>query len=503
MAICFKRRGVLAGLALLWALDPAAPLGANAVQASAAQTKPVQASAVPASLTAAINTKVSAARKVAPALGVHVVRVADGAHVYGFRADERRIAASNTKLFTSAAALDRLGPGYFFETEVLLRGRLSGVALEGDLAIVGGGDPNLSGRHYAGDSFGAFREWARALKDLGVQRITGDLYLIHGFFDRQYHHPDWKRSQHDRWYQAPVASLAFNDSCTLAKVHPGSHPGAKAQVELVPPLGLYPIDSTAVTSSSGRSVSVGRVAGQKRIAVAGRIGTGSLSYDEWVAVPDPLEYFGVALIHALSEEGIYLDGRLLLTPEVPADRWRRLLTHRTDLLTTLEIVNKRSQNFYAESVFKTLGKKTCDDGTWEGGQRAVEEFLTGVGLAPGSYQMADGSGMSRGNRFAPRQVTTLLRYMHNEHVWGQEYLRTLPYSGERGLRWARRLAKPPYRGNVFAKTGTLSGVSALSGFAKGRSGELYVFSILMNSSRSDWQARAAQDRIVEALIDGG
>jgi len=458
---------------------------------------------VPASLTAAVNLKVSAARKVAPALGVHVVRVADGAHVYGFRADQLRIAASNTKLFTSAAALDRLGPGYFFETQVLLRGELEAGALEGDLAIVGGGDPNISGRRYAGDSFGAFREWAQALDRLGISRIAGDLYLIHGFLDRQYHHPSWPREQQDRWYEAPVAALSFNDSCTLAKVHPGDRAGSRARIELLPALGLYPVDSTVLTSSKGRQVNVGRAAGQKRIVASGRIAKGRLPYDEWVAVPDPLEYFGVALIHALSEEGIRLDGRLLLTPEVPAGRWRRVLTHRSDLLSTLEIVNKRSQNFYAESVFKTLGQRACGDGSWAGGQRAVKEFLTEVGIKEGTYQLADGSGMSRGNRFAPSQVTTLLRHMYNQHRWGQEYLRTLPYSGEFGLGWAKRLAKPPYRGNVFAKTGTLSGVSALSGFAKGRSGELYAFSILMNSTRSAWQARNAQDRIVEALIDGG
>jgi D-alanyl-D-alanine carboxypeptidase/D-alanyl-D-alanine-endopeptidase (penicillin-binding protein 4) len=87
--------------------------------------------------------------------------------------------------------------------------------------------------------------------------------------------------------------------------------------------------------------------------------------------------------------------------------------------------------------------------------------------------------------------------------FGREYLRSLPHSGEDGLKWERRLARPPYRGNVFAKTGTINGVSTLSGYAKAASGRVYAFSILCNQVRSDSSAHAAQDRIVRALIDRG
>ncbi len=120
-----------------------------------------------------VNAQVAAARQVAPDLGVHVVELLSGKAVYSYNPETRRILASNTKLVTSAAALDRLGPGYFFETEVLVRGQVAGGVLAGDLAIVGGGDPNLSGRQYQGDSFGAFREWAAALQRIGVGRIEG------------------------------------------------------------------------------------------------------------------------------------------------------------------------------------------------------------------------------------------------------------------------------------------------------------------------------------------
>jgi D-alanyl-D-alanine carboxypeptidase/D-alanyl-D-alanine-endopeptidase (penicillin-binding protein 4) len=134
--------------------------------------------------------------------------------------------------------------------------------------------------------------------------------------------------------------------------------------------------------------------------------------------------------------------------------------------------------------------------------RAVEEFLSLAGLAPGSNRLADGSGKSRNNRLSARQLTRLLAFMFR-HRHGAEFVATLPFSGEEGLRWEDRLAQPPYRGNVFAKTGTLNGVSTLSGYAKAKSGKVYAFSILCNRIRSSWEARTSQDKIVRAIIDHG
>jgi D-alanyl-D-alanine carboxypeptidase/D-alanyl-D-alanine-endopeptidase (penicillin-binding protein 4) len=220
-----------------------------------------------------------------------------------------------------------------------------------------------------------------------------------------------------------------------------------------------------------------------------------------------VEYFGAALRAALAEEGIALAGAVQPSPALAGEGWRRLATHRSSLLTTLEVINKRSQNFYAESLLKLLGARLCGGGrprpgSWPAGVRAAQEFLAEAGLEPGSYRLADGSGMSRNNLFTPEQLTLLLRHMYF-HRWGTEFLKTLAYSGEHDLRWAARLAEPPYRGNVLAKTGSLSGVSALSGYAKARSGRIYAFSILMNRTGARWRAESAQDRIVRALIDHG
>ncbi len=455
----------------------------------------------------AVNTEVAAARRVAPDLGVHIVDMASGETAYSYNVDTPRIIASNAKLITSAAALDRLGPGFFFETQVLVSGKIVDGVLHGDLGVVGGGDPNLSGRQYNGDSYGAFREWAAALKGLGVKRLAGRVLLDHGLFDDERVHPDWPDDQLTRWYEAPVDALSFNDNCVLVKVRPDGGNGRPARVEVVPPLPIFALESTASTTTQRRRqwLRIDRKSGSEShvLTVAGRIDSRSDSIDKWVTVTDPPRYFGAALVAALAEEGIRHDGEVRTTEALNgASPWKRLVTHRTDLLTVLDVVNKRSQNLWAESVLKLLGAELCGSGTWESGLKAVSEFLADVGIEAGTYTMADGSGMSRNNRFTPRQITRLLHHMFH-HRWGGEFVRTLPYSGEPDLRWEKRLADPPYSGNVMAKTGYLTGVSSLSGYAKARSGRLYAFSILCNRARSGSAAQKAQDRILKALIDHG
>ncbi len=456
----------------------------------------------------ALDARAGAARRVAPSLGVHVIDLETGTEVYGYRADQERILASNTKLFTSAAALDLLGPGYFFETELRGRGRLVDGTWQGQLAVLGGGDPNISGRFHYGDPYAVFRQWAAALRRQGIQRIDGDIYLAPDLFGDRFVHPDWPDDQLDRWYEAPVAALSFNDNCVLVKVWP-TRPGQPARVQLVPSVEIFEVDNRARTANVRHSrVWITRSPGSAVIRVGGTISSRrSGPVEKWLTVPDPVRYFGAGLRDALSDEGLEIRGDVRVVETLPPGVWMTLAVHRSDLLSTLEVINKRSQNFYAESVFKLLGARQCLDGSWAGGSRVVSEFLQRALFEPGGleeevFQLADGSGMSRGNRATPRALTRLLRYM-DRHPWADEFKATLPYSGEDDLSWEDRLAAPPYAGRVFAKTGTLNGVSTLSGYALGLSGRRYAFSILCNGAATAWQARRAQDAIIRALIDHG
>ena len=462
------------------------------------------ASAVAGELESRLSEAVAAARRLAPATGVHVMDLERGATVFSLEADTPRILASNTKLVTAAAALELLGPGYQFKTPVLARGAVAGGWLRGDLAVVGGGDPNISGRHHDGDPLAIFRGWAAELRRRGIRRIEGDVYLVHGRFEPPRVHPDWPRDQLDRWYEAPVEALSFSDNAVLVRVAPGAAPGQPARVETVPDLPLFSFDNRAGTTTSRRRhwVAIDRIDGSNRLRVAGAVLRRAEPVESWIAVADPLAYFGAALREALAEEGVAVSGEMRPVSELPAGPWRRVAEHRSDLLTTIEVVLKRSQNFYAESLLKVLGAELCGEGSWQAGLEVLVEYLDGIGIPHGGYQLADGSGMSRGNRMSPRQLSWLLGYMHRRPL-GREFIRSLSYSGEPEHNWERRLSEPPYRGNVVAKTGGLNGVSTLSGYAKATSGRVYAFSILMNGAGERWRAKRAQDRILRVLVDLG
>ncbi len=455
-----------------------------------------------ASLPEALSQQVAISRRGIPSLAVAVAEVATGQEVFGYQADQPRILASNTKLLTTAAAVDLLGDGFEFRTPLLASGTISDGVLAGDLAVVGSGDPNISGRLYDGDSYAVFRTWAQALRARGISRVTGDLYLVNGLFEPTHIHPDWPRDQLGRWYEAPVDALSFSDNCILVRVSPGNGPGLPGRIELVPDLKIYRVVSNVVTTESRRrhSLIVYREPESREIRVSGEVWARSGPFEAWVTVPEPVDYFGAALRAALEEEGITIAGRSAVAEKLPEGSWETLAEHRSDLATTLSVTNHRSQNFYAESLLKVLGARTHGEGSWPAGVQAVREFLARQGVGDG-VQLADGSGMSRNNRATPREMTQLLRAMYL-HPAGATFVRSLPSSGCAEPGWRYRLAQPPYRGNVLAKTGTLSDVSTLSGYAKARSGKLYAFSILANNT-AVWRARTVQDAILRQLIDHG
>ncbi|HEX4952563.1 MAG TPA: D-alanyl-D-alanine carboxypeptidase/D-alanyl-D-alanine-endopeptidase [Thermoanaerobaculia bacterium] len=490
-------RAVLLLAGLLLALGGAAHGTAAAPKRKPAAPAP-RVRTLPEALAATVGSVKGGIRD----LSVSVVEVESGREVYGYLADQPRVLASNTKLFTTAAAVDLLDPTFEFVTPLFARGHLEAGVWKGDLAVVGSGDPNISGRFYDGDAYAVFRQWAAAVRALGATKVDGDLYLVTGLFEPLKVHPDWPRDQLARWYEAPVDALSFSDNCVMVRIGPGKGPGSPGKVELVPDLKLYRLVANVTTTESRKShwLAIQREPESGEIRVSGKVWSRAKPFEEWVSVPDPVTYFGAALRDAFREEGIEVAGLSWPVERLPDGEWREVARHRSDLPGTLAVINHRSQNFYAESLLKVLGVAGGGNGSWRDGVEAVQGFLARAGLADG-VRLADGSGMSRNNVASPRHLAGLLRHMYF-HPRGATFVQSLPTSGGKEPAWRHRLAQPPYRGNVLAKTGTLSNVSTLSGYAKGRSGKLYAFSILANNT-SVWRAKRAQDSIVRAVIDHG
>lgn len=412
-------------------------------------------------------------------VGAVVRRLSDGKILFQRKADVHFIPASNQKIFTTASALDVLGANYQFRTLFGFTGTIEGELLKGDILVKGGGDPNISGRFFEGDRTALFKRWADKLARLGVKRVEGGIVLNDALFDRDYVHPKWPETQLAHWFCAPISALSFNDNCVDIVLRGGQ--GRYAKLEWFPRTNFVSFVNRVRVFGSGKTSVRIRRERRNRFQLRGRMARGTV-YSYWVAVEEPTLYFGTVLKETLSTRGIQVDGkvRIAQTPQFTV-----IDTFTSGLARTIAVANKRSQNFYAECIFKLLGAVLYGTGSFENGSKAVGNFLRKLGFSTGSFRISDGSGLSRKNSCTPSQLASVLVYMRRQKDW-EVFRDSLSIAGVDGT-LRERFSKESLRGNVYGKTGTLAGVSALSGYILPDSENGVAFSLLSNGLAQGWR----------------
>jgi len=410
--------------------------------------------------------------------------------------------ASNMKLFTTAAAIDLLKPSFEVTTAVSMRGNVQpNGTLDGDVKIIGRGDPTIGGRFHDGHATAVIEEWAADLKRAGVKTIKGDLIFEYGYFDTEYIHPTWPTDQLVNWYEAPISSFSMQEGCVQVRVLP-SRSGHPCVVQFEPPTGFLELQNSCVT---GRGLPfITRLRGNNTIIVRGGVPARSGATEVFVTVENPIHYFASVTSETFIRNGINVQGQIVITPRDARTDWKPVAQHTTPLNVLVYVVNKKSQNHYAEQVVKMIGAETRQQGSWEGGTGAVTQWLTTkVGVPADQYHQADGSGMSRFNRASANAFIHLLRYMWKS-PWREDFVSSLPYSGDPDSKFGHRLRQAPYARQVYAKTGYIVGVVGLSGYVHAQSGKVYAFSFLFNGYHTGvYAVYRLQDELLKELIKGG
>lgn len=422
--------------------------------------------------------------------GALVVDEASGAPLFSHGADEALVPASNMKLVTTAAALARLGRDFAHETRVMAGDRPRGGVVQGDLVVVGGGDPTISRRF---DPDPLLSDWAEALWQAGVRQITGDVVADDRAFDDVRLHPDWDPSDAERWYGAEVGALSLNDNCIDVTVA-GSAQGPR--VTLAPDTAYVVVDvAAALTEARKQHVfSLVRTGSDLRtIRLTGRVWSRADGYTSSVPVRDPGLFFATVLRERLVARGIEVAGQARRVRD--GDAAPRFTLHRrlAPLPRTLAVTNQRSQNFYAECLAKTLGREHGGEGTWDAAAKALTAFARSCGVDPGEVRVRDGSGLSRENRLSAAALVAVLRAA-TRGPDGALFRDSLAAPGEEGT-LQRRLRDLPRGARVRAKTGTLTGVSALSGYLEVGERRV-VFALIGNGGGG---GRAQLDALVVTL----
>ncbi len=461
--------------------------------------------------------------------GIEVVSLSTGKVLYAHDADKLFTPASNTKLFTTAAATALIGPDYTFQTTVETNGTLDTHGrLTGDLVLVGRGDPNLSGRElpYAlhternDHPIRVLEQLADTLAQKGVKYVDGDIIADDSYFAFERYGEGW--SQDDLvWADgAPVSALTINDNVIFVNILPADRAGDRAFVSITPFADYYRIDNRVMTTpaGTGRKIFINREPGATVLTLWGNMPLGDAGANEALAIEDPAEFAAGLFRQLLENRGIAVYGKQrtrhtelssLSVFTVTASAATRggdetsrafqnqplvLASYKSKpLIEDVRVINKVSQNLHAEILLRLLGREKGTAGTVEGGLEVLRGFLNQAGITADQYAFYDGSGLSRQNLVTPQAIVQLLRYADSQ-PWGPSFRDTLPLSGTDGS-LSNRFKDVDIQGRIHAKTGSLGGVKTLSGYATTNHGDRIAFSILSNNFN-------LPDKRINETIDG-
>jgi D-alanyl-D-alanine carboxypeptidase/D-alanyl-D-alanine-endopeptidase (penicillin-binding protein 4) len=449
----------------------------------------------------AIDTILGDSRMEGGAASVVVADVASGEVLYQRQPTSRLMPASNTKLPTSAAAMELLGPDYTFTTDVLTTGRRHGSVLNGDLYLRGTGDPTALADDYD--------ELAVRLAESGVTRVNGRLLADDTRFDSVRLGRSWAADDESSYYSAQISALSvapdtdYDTGSVVVQVSPGAEAGDEPVVTVTPKTEYVDIDVTATTVPAGgaNDLTVEREHGTNTITVSGTTPVGGSGAKEWVAVWEPTGYAAAVFRDALAAHGVKVTGPTRLGRATPEGA-RRLASHDSMPLKDLLIpFMKLSNNMHAEVLTKAVGHKVAGVGSWGAGLSAVSGYLKGVGVDTGKLRQVDGSGLSRMNNIPAAQLTELLLAVRGE-PWYADWYRSLPVAcdPERfvGGTLRTRMCGTPAALNARGKTGSLTGASGLSGYVTDAGGRELVYSIVLNNYLAS-SVKPLEDAIVVTL----
>lgn len=430
-------------------------------------------------------------------VGVEVFSLKTGQVIYGKNNLVPINPASNAKIITSRAALKNLGMDYRFQTHFYTDRFLNHDTIN-NLYVEGRGDPYLV----------IERLWRIAgdIRRKGVKKIKGNIIIDGGFFDQTLYPPGWPERPGDDAYYAPTSAFAVNFNTVTVAVRPGQQPGLAPDVYIDPPVNYLRLENRAKTTGlrSRREITVERLntGGDDFIRVVGALPMDSKTLTSYRNVSNPYEYAGSILRSVLQSHGIEVLGNIKQGP-LP-QKLELIFTEKSPPLGQLiQYVNKLSNNFMTEQILKTMAAEMAGKpGSTEAGVKILSAYLKSISIPDEQYTLINGSGLSKQTRVAPHVFVQVLRDAWADPYNRPEFLSSLALGGMDGTLEDRPIAGPSKKVLLRAKTGSLNGVSCLSGFLTHQRGDVLIFSILMNNLPEDSPlGHATQEKIIAALTD--
>lgn len=442
-------------------------------------------------------------------MGIVIDSLTTGERIFKYNAGKLFVPASNMKLFTTAAALLALSPDFRYETRLATNGSVASGVLHGDLIIEGSGDPTISGYFYGGDVLHVFRVWSKRLREMGIREIRGDLVIDNSGFSGPPRETGWD-SDATSCFCAPRDAFTYNNNCIQLDITPAVKPGKEARLVMEPVTDYVRlVNHLEGRKDTGRDTINLEYTTPRTLSIAGSIGPGSQMMTHYVAVNHPAHFGGFVFKETLAAAGIGMKGQILCarncprTVDISARKmkgvWKTVAIHHSPRLSEIiKVVNKLSNNLYAELLLLAVGRTTGATRT-EGSAAAALVILSNAGIDTTGVVMADGSGLSRHNLVTPDSVAQVLRIMaQGPHA--SYFFESLPIMSVDGT-LGNRLKGSRAADRIRAKTGTMTHIRSLSGYVTTRNGERLVFSIFSNNHTAMSAVDTMTDRVVLKLLD--
>ena len=409
-------------------------------------------------------------------LGMEVMDLNTQTIIYQRRAQQLFVPASNMKLFSEASALLFLGPDYQFENQLTTNApQLENGTLKGSIYLHLSGDPSFNHKNL----YALFEK----LSTLGVQHIQGNVVINSSLSNITQPTLGVVAKDFNYSYGAPVGPLIIDENQLHIIINPGASVGKPAIVEYTVPQNVIKLNNKVVTASTPKGCGVQfQIDANNQLTLNGCIGINQAAIQQHIAIRNPLSYLSALIKNQLAKEHIQLDGQVILSQIAHKPALIIAKQKSKHLSQLMSDTLKPSDNVYADSIYlHTASKISGHNVNWQQAGDAVKQFLqktTGISFQNAVF--SDGSGLSRNNRVTPDQTLKLLKYMYINFPLTYEYIAALPISGQDGT-LQRRFKREHHRGLIRAKTGTMTGISSLSGYMHATNGHTLAFTMYINT----------------------
>lgn len=417
-------------------------------------------------------------------IGLQVQSMENGKILYQHNAQDLFVPASNMKILTTTAALLFLKRDFRFHT-LLLEDNA------GNYYLKFSGDPTLTGQQ--------LHELLSNLKKKNVTTITGNFYIDTSEYDDKSYGPGWTWDELAYCYAAPIEAVILNQNCFATRIIAGKKAGELVQAESESGINIQSRAKTVTKNDC--AIDLTAVGNTNDFVMTGCLRERTPPFDLVFALKNPTLYAQHLIATSLQTHNITLSGKILLG-NAPANSTIIAQHDSAPLYEIIHTMMKESNDQMANSIFLKIGQVYFKQpATWKNGGTAVTTILTQQAqMNFGKSIMVDGSGISRYNLLTPEFLSKLLNYIYHNQTIFPDFFSALPIAGQDGT-LTNRMTEKYMRDRVHAKTGTETGISALSGFVKTQNQGTLTFVIFLNNFNYNdmGNAEAFENEIAEYL----